>query len=156
MRCAGAFTLVLVAVLMLLEPSALAQPAPVIPTPPPASSPEADDSGEMVGVEQGQPAPFAGILLTEAAFTRAAGLQLALDDASGKLHNRDVALGEAAARQATLENELSDARSSGSPPCEGGGWWGRNSFLVGTLVGVAATVTATVLLWNAVDSGGGV
>lgn len=112
-----------------------------------------EGDGEVAAVEAGQPAPFAGVLLSDARFEVVAGLQLALDEANGKLRNRDEALDEAARRQATLESELSEARSSGA--CEGG-WWSRHGFTVGVVVGVAATVTATVLLWNAVsDSGGG-
>ncbi len=154
MRYAGAFAFVLVVIMMLLAPTGLAEPAPVSKTLLPATNPETDDTGEVVAVEAGQPAPFAGILMTEVAFTRAAGLQLELDGATGRLHNRDAALVEAATRQATLENELAAARSSGAPSCEAG-WWSRNSFLVGTLVGVTTTVTATVLLWGAMDGSGG-
>lgn len=143
--------IVLVVVLMLLAPCVLAQPAPASPTPPPASSPEADEAGEMVAIEQGQPAPFAGILLTVVAFTRAAGLQLQLDRCSGERANRDAMLVESATKLADLTVRAVEAESRSSDP----GWWGRHGFTVGVIVGVAATVTATVLLWNAVDDGGG-
>ena len=132
----------MIAALLLLAPSALAQPAP----PSPQGSPD-DGGGEaydVAALERGEPAPFSGVLLSEGRFRAAAALKLQVDELVARVAWRDRELADRAERIERLEADLSDARASRYEP----GWWERHDGVVLFVVGVAA---AGLAVWGATE-----
>lgn len=124
---------------LLLAPSALADPdPPVQPVPADAAAePAGEDLGGVVDLEEGQPAPYDGFLLSEQRYLAAAELQVKLDMMAGYLSNREQQIAE-------LAGQLSSARVASDP-----GWWSRHGFTVGVIVGAASTVA---VIWAAMGA----
>lgn len=102
-----------------------------------AEEPEAN----IVPIEEGQAAPFAGLLLDEPTFLGVARQRLIVDELAAKLQIRDRLL-------ADLTGQLATARARECPACEGSSWIDRNGFWLGAGVGL---VLAGALVWGAVE-----
>jgi len=97
-----------------------------------------DPAPEVVALEEGVPAPFAGLLLTEAAFEVAARARLQVPVLTAQLASRDEIV-------ADLTNKISVAGVG--VPCEEG-WWARYGWAVG---GVGGLAVAGLLVWATVE-----
>ena len=135
MTASNIVSFVLAILLILLAPSALAQPAPSDPIPV-VQPAESEDTSEVVGAIEGERIPFNGLLMTEARFLAYAGQQIRITELEGRLEIREKLLRETAAdlAEARLEHEA--------------GWFTRNAFWLGTIFGAAI---AGFVVWGAVE-----
>jgi hypothetical protein len=120
-----------------LPSSALGDPEPA---PVAVATAEPAPSLDLVEVGQDQPAPFAGILMTQEKALAYARLSLDVDEARGRLGVRERLLAEVTEQLAEAQGAAGEADDPG--------WWARNGFTVGFVVGAVAT---GVLVWGAVE-----
>ena len=104
-----------------------------------ADTPE-EQTVPVVAIEQGDPAPFAGLLLTEAAYQVALDARIRVVEQDAMLSGRDEAI-------ARLQAELDAAANAPVPMCKDT-WWGNYGWAVGVVGGVVAT---GLLVWGAVE-----
>lgn len=98
---------------------------------------------DVVPLELNAPAPFAGILMTEARALEYARLSLDNEELRGRIGVRDRLVAE-------LTEKLAEARAAvpECAACEGPGFFEKNGFLFGFLVGV---VGAGLLVYASVS-----
>jgi len=106
----------------------------------PVTADAAQPEPNVVPLEAGQPAPYDGLLVAEQRFLAYAHLQLANDELAGRLGVRDRLLHETA-------DQLAKARTSAQETAKPG-FWERNDFVIGFLLGAVAT---GVLVYGAVN-----
>ena len=101
----------------------------------------AEAEADFAPVEANQPAPFAGVLLSEEQFLGVARQRLVVDELGARIGIRDRLI-------ATLTEQLATARAA-VPACESESWWSRNGVWVGMGLGVVIVgglVYASVLV----------
>lgn len=129
-----------IAILLLVPSRVFGQPSVDTPE-------ESGPAPEVVDLEEGLPAPFSGLLLTEARFLVYAGQQVRITELEGRLEIRERLLRETADElaevRARIGEETEAAREAAEP-----GFWSRNSFWFGAVVGLVAT---GALVWGAVE-----